>query len=185
LSGAWVTDIRHFLDDAGQVPPGLPAVPRYMCAITRAASPAPPGEITPLDVHCRRRPGQKPCPGSIHACVALVSDEISWFCPCCGDHGVIYNWGATILDLRTSKPSEPQSAEQRPAGFSPAAARAWQKIPPAIRVRLLNNFWCSHCLGGTSVDLRSGDVSRGDLILRGHCTKCGGEIARVVEEVAG
>jgi hypothetical protein len=51
------------------------------------------------------------------------------------------------------------------------------------RVRLLNNFWCGVCRTTASVDLRSGSVSRGDLVLRGYCTRCGSEIARLVEDV--
>lgn len=185
MGGAWITDICHFLDDAGRVAPGLPAVPRYICAVTSAASLAPRGEITRLGVRCRRRPGRKPCPGSVHASVGPSSGEISWFCPCCGDHGLIYNWQGTVLDQRTGMPSEPAAADNEPAGFSAAAARSWQRIPPTIRVRLLNSFWCPVCLEETSVDLRSGVVLECDLILRGHCTRCGGEIARMVEEVAG
>ena len=124
VTGPWVTDIRHFLDEQGQVPDALPAVPRYMGALVAAVSPLAAGKIFPLDLQCRRRPGHESCPGSIHARIDSETADISWFCPCCGV-----------------------------------------------------------CRTTASVDLRSGSISGGDLVLRGYCVRCGNDIARVVENV--
>lgn len=184
MTGAWITDIRHFLDEHGGVCAGLPAVPRHMGAIVEAASTNPPGKVFPLDLRCRRRPDRQRCPGSVHASIDRDTAEIAWYCPCCGDHGCIHNWHGSPWDRR-SVGSGSLAPAPEPAGFSPRAVAAWNRIPPVIRVRLLNNFWCGTCLGEASVELKGGVVSGGNLILRGNCTTCGGEIARLVEGVGG
>lgn len=183
MIGPWITDIRHFLDEQGRVPGDLPAVPRYMGAIVAAACPLSAGRVFPLDLRCRRRPGHESCPGSVHASIDSETAEISWFCPCCGDHGRIYGWQGSPWDRRTAHSVATACSTGDPTGFSPRAIAAWDAIPPEIRVRLLNNFWCGVCRTTASVDLRSGSVSRGDLVLRGYCTRCGSEIARLVEDV--
>jgi hypothetical protein len=179
----WITDIRHFLDEQARVPDDLPRVPRYMGAIVVAASPLPAARVFPLDLHCRRRPGHESCPGSVHASIDSETAEISWFCPCCGDHGRVYGWQGSPWDRRAAQSNPTARSTDGPAGFSPRATAAWNAIPPEIRVRLLNDFWCGVCRTTASVDLCSGSVSRGDLVLRGYCTCCGSEIARLVENV--
>jgi hypothetical protein len=61
------------------------------------------------------------------------------------------------------------------------ARKLWEKIPADIRVKLLNNVWCSTCASGSGIGNAEGKVEGGDLILRGACTRCGGEVARVIE----
>jgi hypothetical protein len=183
MTGPWITDIRHFLDEQGRVPDDLPAVPRYMGAIVVAASPLSADRIFPLDLQCRRRPGHERCLGSVHAGIDSESAEISWFCPCCGDQGRIHGWQGSPWDRRAPHFIPIACAMDGPAGFSPRATAAWNTIAPEIRVRLLNNFWCGVCHATRSVDLHSGSISQGDLVLRGYCTRCGGEIARLIENV--
>ena len=48
MTGQWITDIRHFLDEQGRVPNDLPPVPHYMGAIVAAASPLPADRVFPL-----------------------------------------------------------------------------------------------------------------------------------------
>lgn len=158
VTGPWITDIRHFLDGQARVPDDLPVVPRYMGAIVAAASP-------------------------LHASTDRETGEISWFCPCCGDHGRIYGWQGSPWDRRAARSTPTACSAGRPAGFSPRATAAWNAIPQEIRARLLDNFWCGVCRRSASVELCSGSVSRGDLVLRGYCTRCGSEIARLVEIV--
>jgi hypothetical protein len=185
LTGSWVTDTRHFLNEQGRIPDDLPAVPRYLGTIVAAASALPAGRVNPLELRCRRRPGHRSCPGSIHASVDLASAEILWFCPWCDDHGVIYNWHDSPWDRRPTPSETTAPSTGGLPGFSPQATAAWNAVPPQLRMRLLNNFWCGVCRTTASVDLRSGTASGADLILRGYCTRGGSEIARVVEEVAG
>jgi len=131
MTGVWITDIRHFLDEHGRIPHDLPP----------------------------------------------------WSCPICGDHGTIYNWQDSPWDQHSPHPVRKGPPASGLAGFSPRATIAWNTIPVAIQIRLLNNFWCGTCLGNASVELKGGSVSHGDLILRGNCTRCGGAIARLVEDV--
>jgi hypothetical protein len=49
-------------------------------------------------------------------------------------------------------------------------------LPP-----LLNNVWCVQCKEITGIGNVSGKVESGMLALRGVCTRCGGEVARVIE----
>jgi hypothetical protein len=66
--------------------------------------------------------------------------------------------------------------------FTPAAERAWQRLDGTLRVRLLNDVLCVHCLGGSSMALEHATVKGHDLVLHGTCTACGHAVVRVVED---
>ena len=57
----------------------------------------------------------------------------------------------------------------------------WDAIPGDVRLRILNNVWCANCSQVTGIGNISGNVEKGDLILRGVCTRCGGDVARLIE----
>jgi hypothetical protein len=65
--------------------------------------------------------------------------------------------------------------------LSPKAKKIWQAIPADIRLKILNNVWCVQCKEMTGIGKVSGNVESGMLVLRGACTRCGGEVARVLE----
>ena len=65
--------------------------------------------------------------------------------------------------------------------FTPKAKKIWQAIPAEIRLKILNNVWCVQCKQITGIGNVSGKVESGMLVLRGICTRCGGEVARVIE----
>jgi len=65
--------------------------------------------------------------------------------------------------------------------FTPKAKKIWQAIPAEIRLKILNNVWCVQCKQTTGIGKVSGKVEPGMLVLRGVCTRCGGEVARVIE----
>ncbi len=65
--------------------------------------------------------------------------------------------------------------------FTPKAKKIWEAIASDIRIRLLNNVWCRHCGKMSSIGNLSGMVESGMLVLRGSCTKCGSDVARVIE----
>lgn len=65
--------------------------------------------------------------------------------------------------------------------LTPAAKRRWAQMPEETRRDILANVWCSHCLAGTVIELREGEMVGRSLVLRGTCKKCGGEAARVIE----
>ena len=64
--------------------------------------------------------------------------------------------------------------------FTAEAKALWDKIPPDIQDQLLANVWCSNCSNTTIVRFK-GTVDRGELVLRGHCARCGRRVARVID----
>jgi len=65
--------------------------------------------------------------------------------------------------------------------LTPKAKILWEAIPGDIRLRILNNVWCANCSQVTGIGNISGKVEKGDLILKGVCTRCGGNVARLIE----
>ena len=64
---------------------------------------------------------------------------------------------------------------------TPLAKKFWDSIPGHIQVKILNNVWCSTCQKGSSIAVKTMKIEKGDLIIHGKCTKCNGEVARLVE----
>jgi hypothetical protein len=65
--------------------------------------------------------------------------------------------------------------------FTPKAKKIWESIPGDIRLKILNNVWCFQCRNTTGIGNFTGKIEKGMLVLRGVCTRCGGEVARVIE----
>ena len=65
--------------------------------------------------------------------------------------------------------------------LTPKAKKIWQAIPADSRLKILNNVWCVQCKEITEIDNVSGKVESGMLVLRGVCIRCGGDVARVIE----
>jgi hypothetical protein len=65
--------------------------------------------------------------------------------------------------------------------FTPKAKKIWESIAGDIQIKILNNVWCVHCRKGSSIGNLTGKIESGMLVLRGSCTKCGGDVARVNE----
>jgi hypothetical protein len=65
--------------------------------------------------------------------------------------------------------------------FTPQALKLWRKIPEWAQEKLLSNVFCSHCVAMTTIVESTGQVVGGDLVLKGQCQTCGGEVARVIE----
>jgi len=124
LGETWITDITHFLDESGLLPPGLPAPARnlvkHFSAIISAASTSQPGVAAATGVKCRRRPNRRPCGGEIVAAIEPDSLEIVWQCPVCDDRGLIQNWQGTSWDL--------SEGELRKATLSKADVRKAQRL---------------------------------------------------------
>ncbi|SNT04954.1 protein of unknown function (DU1801) [Anaerovirgula multivorans] len=59
--------------------------------------------------------------------------------------------------------------------------RKWSKIPSNVQQMLIDNVYCSKCGITTIVDYNIQDDRLG-LVLKGSCKKCGGNIARFVED---
>ncbi len=179
MRGALITDVTHLLDASGQVPDRPRSIVVFIGAIVAQSSGRADGNTHALDVKCRRRPGRRPCRGKIRSVVNRATGEIEWCCPVCDDNGYICNWEGTPWDGRS--PGSRGSSVAPPPQFTPAARRAWESVSPQLRLRILNNVWCGMCKNTTSINLTRASMRRGDVVLRGNCSKCGGEVGRLVE----
>ena len=63
--------------------------------------------------------------------------------------------------------------------FTPEAKKIWESYTEDVRAWLLNNTWCSQCRESSSMDGVSGKIESSLLMLRGRCTRCGGNVVRV------
>jgi hypothetical protein len=64
---------------------------------------------------------------------------------------------------------------------TPQAKKMWEAVPKEVRVKLLNNVWCTRCRDMTGIVLEGMKVDHGDLVLEGKCVKCSGPVARLIE----
>jgi len=60
------------------------------------------------------------------------------------------------------------------------AAKKWRKIPKDMQKKLINNVFCGKWGVTTIVDYSINDDMYG-VLLKGYCKKCGGKVARLVE----
>lgn len=65
--------------------------------------------------------------------------------------------------------------------LTPSAKKRWEQIPTQIKKEILANVWCSQCRKMVTLQLQEGEISGRSLVLRGLCTTCGNEAARVLE----
>ena len=100
MPGTYVTDLRHFLDDDGDLASGIPSEARQMASflalIVDAVSMESPGPFHETGMRCRI----KQCIGGVLARVDRANQEIHWECSLCGHHGQISNWQNTKWDQR-------------------------------------------------------------------------------------
>ena len=65
--------------------------------------------------------------------------------------------------------------------FTSQALRRWKRMPKWAQKKILDNVFCSKCLGSVPILLETAEMDGKELILRGKCQHCGGDICRVVE----
>ena len=108
MPGSWITDLRHFLDDAGLPvggPPGRRAA--YWCQLVEAATVRPDGAWDGSAVHCRRSLRRVRCTGHVSVRRSDATETVEWRCATCGDSGVISGWAETAWDLRGAAADRP------------------------------------------------------------------------------
>lgn len=101
MNGTFVTDMTHFLTEAGAIAPESGPARRFaefLASLVSSASSFDEGDQPVTQVSCRRRPGRKRCAGKIETDIDPDTDAIVWFCPVCGDNGIIRNWQGTLWD---------------------------------------------------------------------------------------
>lgn len=104
LGKTYVTDLRHFLDDADQLPEDLPAravnFVLFLGSIVAWMTSQPVRFDGSTNVPCRRSPRRRRCTEEIESYFDDGGRAIAWNCPLCGDNGYIHNWEGTRWDRR-------------------------------------------------------------------------------------
>lgn len=104
LAMVFVSDLRHFLDMPDDAPAPARRMAGHLSRIVEAGTASPAGEPTESSLRCTRRPARRPCAGLIEVVRLEVPPAIEWWCPVCGDDGVISGWEGSPFDLRRSSP---------------------------------------------------------------------------------
>ena len=99
MGNAWITDLRHFVNEDGSLanmPNRARALAEYFGRIVKGVTTRQKDALA-TGVRCRKRPKRRRCPGEI---IAFIDEQeaISWSCPVCEDNGVISGWKGTIWD---------------------------------------------------------------------------------------
>jgi hypothetical protein len=94
MGNIWVTDLTHFLTDAGELGPKSGPARKLAEYLTKIVVDATTESWEPrkVPVSCRRRPRRKPCVGVIGTDIDPDTEAIMWWCPVCKDKGTITNW---------------------------------------------------------------------------------------------
>jgi len=104
VPNTWITDLRHYLDENGDLPAGMRAPAAHMALfqgaivawVTSRSSAVP----SRTNVPCRRRAGKPLCTAEMVAGLDPGDESILWECPACGDRGRISGWQGTRWDRR-------------------------------------------------------------------------------------
>jgi hypothetical protein len=96
----FVSDLRHFLDLPGTTPGPARKMAEHLGSVVRAATATNAGTVWVSALTCRRRPGNRACPGHIAVFRADLPAPIEWKCTSCGDDGSISGWEDSPSDLR-------------------------------------------------------------------------------------
>ena len=95
-----VADLHHFLDLPDDIPGPARGLAEHLCSIVRAATAGDAGTAWMSALPCRRRPGNRSCPGRMVVLRPEPPAAIHWECSTCHDEGVISNWCDSPDDLR-------------------------------------------------------------------------------------
>ena len=96
-----VADLHHFLDLPDDIPGPARRLAEHLSSIVRAATAGDAGTVWMSALRCRRRPGNRSCPGRMIVLRPEPPAAIHWECSTCHDEGVISNWCDSPDDLRS------------------------------------------------------------------------------------
>ena len=133
----FVTDLHHFLD----LPAGTPGPARrlagYLSNIVRAATAGDAGTTWESALPCRRRPGNRRCPGRMIVLRTEPPAPIRWQCSVCADEGIISNWADSPFDLRPRRLTLARPVKEIVISEEVAAALRELRLPDAGCQRLV------------------------------------------------
>jgi len=69
--------------------------------------------------------------------------------------------------------------------FTKEARERWGRVSKLDQKRILDNVFCVKCRKSVSMNIKTAEMERDDLILRGKCKVCGQEVCRLVEPENG
>jgi len=95
-----VTDLNHFVGMSEDTPGPARRLAAHLHDIVRAATAGDAGTAWETALPCRRRPGNRRCPGQMIVLRTEAGAPIRWHCSVCDDEGVISNWEDSAFDLR-------------------------------------------------------------------------------------
>ena len=98
-----VADLHHFLDMPDDIPGPARRLAEHLSSIVRAATAGDAGTAWMSALPCRRRPGNRSCPGRMIVLRPEPASAIHWECSTCHDEGVISDWADSPCDLRRRK----------------------------------------------------------------------------------
>ena len=116
MPGTYVSDMRHFVpeDPEMHLPPPAARMRDFMGGIVRAATATTRQREFVSGIPCRRRPGNRPCTGSIAVQKTDAPERyVFWECTQCQDNGRIAGFEACAYDLGSPSRSNPKMESQR------------------------------------------------------------------------
>ena len=132
-----VTDLHHLLD----LPDGTPGPARrlagHLSNIVRAATAGDAGIAWESALPCRRRPGNRRCPGRMIVLRTEPTAPIRWQCSVCDDEGIISNWADSPFDLRRRRLTLAGPVNEIVISEEAAAALRELRLPDAGCERLV------------------------------------------------
>ena len=99
MTGTYVTDIRHYLDESlelADMPPEARSLASFLVLIIDNATENYSPVFNDTGIRCRTHG----CIASILAMLDFDTEDIVWQCPTCGHDGLIRNWQNTKWDKR-------------------------------------------------------------------------------------
>lgn len=100
MGDTWVIDMSHYdysEEDAYKLPKSALKLWSYFGSIVEGTVGRPPLRRT-AGIRCRRRPKRVPCSGVIESELHPNGNKLRWWCPVCGDNGLMSNWEGTRWD---------------------------------------------------------------------------------------
>ena len=102
---SYITDIRHFLNEEGEIPGVLPEPARelssFLVLIVDAVTSSYPDPKWSIETGITCRTPR--CTGEIIGALDALEEPIRWYCMECGEDGIISGWRGSRWDNTTNR----------------------------------------------------------------------------------